>query len=339
MKKLRLFLFLVAVLCLAVPVMAADKAPEAKAAATPHSIVPACPDYSKDNTWSRKPAKPDKPVDVFYIYPTIYSDVSPENMDIKNKTLRASADHLMTAQAGVYSPSANLFAPYYRQMTIAALNPKEDLFHNQYFRIGADDIQRAFNYYLANLSDGRPFILAGHSQGSQVLLDLLRQRFFEPALQKRLVAAYIIGYSVTPDDLKKYPWLKIAQKADDTGVIITFNTQAPGATGSPVLHPGAACVNPLSWTTGQEMADKSLNLGAVFYNDTTDKIEREVPGYVGCRCNPESNALEANPPDKLEVGDFPAGVYHRFDYALWYRNLEKNVATRVAAYLKANPQK
>lgn len=335
MKKLSLFLCLLALLYLPLSAVAGtDNTP--KATADQHSGVPDCPDYSKDKTWSRKPANPDKPVDVFYIYPTIYPDVYPENMDINNKTLRDRADHLMTAQAGVYSSSANLFAPYYRQVTFAHLDPKADTFHDQYFRIGADDVQRAFNYYLANLSDGRPFILAGDSQGSVALLDLLRQRFHDPALQKRLVAVYLIGYSVTPDDLKTYPWLKIAQKADDTGAIITFNTQAPGASGSPVLRPGAACVNPLSWTTGSAPADKSLNLGAVFFNDTTDAIEREVPGYCGCQCDAKTGALLATPPDDLPVGHFPAGVYHKYDYALWYRNLEKNVAQRVQAYLKAH---
>jgi hypothetical protein len=140
-------------------------------------------------------------------------------------------------------------------------------------------------------------------------------------------------FSITPDDLKRYPWLKIAQRADDTGVVITYNTQAPGATGSPVLRAGAACVNPLNWTTEPIPADKSLNLGAVFFNEETNEIEREIPHYAGAQIDEKTGALNTTPPEKLPLGNFPDGVYHRYDYAFWYRNLEANVATRVKAYL------
>jgi hypothetical protein len=296
--------------------------------------IPACPDYTKDVSWAAKPASPDKPVDVFYVYPTIYPDTCPKNMDVFNQELRSDVQGLLKAQAGVYSGSANLFAPYYRQVTFACLNPDEDMMINRYFRIGADDVHRAFSYYLAFLNQGRPFILAAHSQGSVVMLDLMRTRFHDPTLQKQLVAAYLIGYSITNEDLKKYPWIKPAQKADDTGVVISWNTQAPGATGSPVLYPGAICINPLNWTTDETPADKSLNLGAVFFDDFKGTVKREVPHYTGAQIDTKTSALVTTPPEKLEIGHFPKGVLHKYDYAFWYRNLERNVQDRIDAYLK-----
>lgn len=296
--------------------------------------IPACPDYAKDISWASKPVSPDKPVDVFYVYPTIYPGACPKNMDVFNKELRSDVQGLLKAQAGVYSSSANLFAPYYRQVSFTCLNPEEDMLINQYFRIGADDIHRAFNYYMTYLNQGRPFILAAHSQGSVVMLDLLRSRFHDPNLQKQLVAAYVIGYSVTQEDLKKYPWIKPAQKADDTGVVISWNTQAPGATGSPVLRPGAICINPLSWTTDETPADKSLNRGAVFFDDFKGTVKREVPQYTGAHVDKTVCALVTTPPEDLKIGHFPKGVLHKYDYALWYRNLEHNVQTRINAYLK-----
>ena len=314
-------------LCLAAfgPVSAAG--PEA-------DCIPGCPDYGQVISWASLPASPDKAVDVFYVYPTIYQDKSPWNMDVFNQTLRADVQGLLKAQAGVYSGAANLFAPYYRQVSFAALDPNEDMTLNSYFRIGADDVHRAFDYYLNFLNQGRPFILAGHSQGSVVLLDLLRSRFKDPALQEKLVAAYLIGYSVTRDDLRKYPWIKAAQGADDTGVVVSWNTQEPGATGSPVLRKGAICINPLSWRTDDAMADRNLNLGAVFFDDFKGKVLRMVPQYAGARVNTKTGALETVPPDKMEAGRFPPGVLHKFDYAFWYRNLERNVQTRVDAYFK-----
>ena len=112
------------------------------------------------------------------------------------------------------------------------------------------------------------------------------------------------------------------------------DTQAPGTTGSPVLLPGAFCINPLSWTTEETPANKLLNLGTVFFNDTTSQIEREIPHYAGAWVDPETGALVTTVPEELDVGSFPPGVYHRYDYSLWYRNLEANVKARCEKYLE-----
>lgn len=40
-------------------------------------------------------------------------------MSLSDPDLRAFAKGLLTAQAGVYSPHANLFAPFYRQQAAA----------------------------------------------------------------------------------------------------------------------------------------------------------------------------------------------------------------------------
>ena len=291
-------------------------------------------DYSQKSSWLTTPGKIEHAVDVFYVYPTIYGDTSPKNMDISSADLRETAGHLLVSQAGVYSESANLFAPFYRQMSMAALDSSKDMFSNKYFRIGAEEVQRAFDYYLTHFNKDRPFILAGHSQGSMVLLDLLFQRFQNKDLQDRLVAAYIIGYSVTKENMEKYPHLALAQNSDDTGVIITYNTQAPGAAGSPVLLDGALCINPLNWKTDNSAADKSMNLGAVFFKQNSDTIDREVPQYTGAQIDTATGALNTNPPDTFEAEFFPEGVYHKYDYAFWYRNLQQNVKDRINAYLK-----
>ncbi len=133
------------------------------ASSTPKEDLPEVPNYSEDSSWLAKPAEIEHAVDVFYVYPTIYADEAPKNMDIYRTDLRKKASHLLTSQAGVYSGSANLFAPFYRQMSIIELDPSRDMFRDKYFRIGADDVQRAFDYYLAHFNKDRPIILAGHS--------------------------------------------------------------------------------------------------------------------------------------------------------------------------------
>jgi len=86
-------------------------------------------------------------------------------------------------------------------------------------------------------------------------------------------------------------------------------------------------------------ADKELNKGAVFFDDFAGTVEREVPSYAGATVNTETGALETTPPDydRLELGSFPEGVLHKFDYAFWYRNLQDNVALRVDRYLSTPP--
>jgi len=75
------------------------------------------PDYSEEYCWVAKPQTIDKSVDVFYVYPTIYAGTDPKNMDISDPSLRDNAKGLIAAQGGVYSPYANMFAPFYRQQS------------------------------------------------------------------------------------------------------------------------------------------------------------------------------------------------------------------------------
>ena len=152
--------------------------------------------------------------------------------------------------------------------------------------IAYKDIENAFDYYMAHYNKDsnhkpRPFILAGHSQGSNLLLMLLERRFSDAALREQLVAAYVIGWSVTADDMSTYPALSqlgICSSKAQTGCIVTYNTQQnPGdfsqTTPSPtgIVQANAYSVNPLTWVASNpnEMeptaAAATANLGALFY--------------------------------------------------------------------------
>lgn len=173
---------------------------------------------------------------------------------------------------------------------------------------------------------------------SDMIACLIKDIFDDKSLLDKLVAAYIIGFSVTDEELENYKWLKIAQKADDVGVIITYNTQSVDATGSPVLMPGANCVNPLSWSTSSDLAKKGINNGAVFFNDH-HQIEREIINYTSAQIDENGALIVATPsPDDFysPTNFFPKGVYHAYDYSFFYRNLEENVKVRVEAYFN-NP--
>jgi len=308
--------------------------------------LPAEPDYTEDFAWVSKPGDVSKPVDVFYVYPTIYTGMNPVNMDISDSDMREFANGLLTAQAGVYSPHTNLFAPFYRQQSAAtqsmeANNGGNDAFADPIFRVGYEDVQHAFDYYIEYLNEGRPFIIAGHSQGSMIVIELLRNRLDNPDLQKQFIAAYPIGYSVTKTDLENYPWMKLANGETDTGVIITFNTQGPNAVDSPVLLTGAVAINPLNWKTDATPAGRETNIGANFFNDSTGEVLEKIPNFAGAYIDTNTGALIATDIQDVQsdevnledLGRWSDEVYHMFDYSFFYENLKENVGKRIDAYL------
>ncbi len=299
---------------------------------TDDAIKPAI-EYAKGENWVAWP-EIDKSVDVFYVYPTV-TDAASGAMDITNADERALAVGIYKSQASVFFSQANVFAPYYRQMSTSAVIPEGGLATDTpEFKQGAVDVQDAFSYYMEHLNNGRPYILAGHSQGTMALIELIKNKFAENnEISRRLIAAYLIGYTVTDEDLAS-TGLVFAQNATDIGVVITYNTQSVTSAGGPMLLEGAHCINPLNWQTDGISVDSTENLGAVFYDDATGEFIREVPHYCGAQINLETHALTTTIPDAdtLDIGSFPAGVYHRYDYAFWYRNLQKNIKDRIESY-------
>jgi hypothetical protein len=289
--------------------------------------------YSDSDNWILNPDSISKEVDVFYVYPTVIRGTENLIMDLNNKAQRNVARINTMEQIGVFANTCNMFAPYYRQVSLDVLTMPEDTL-NKYFAFGHEDVIEAFNYYLNNLNNGRPFFIAGHSQGSMNLIELMKKQFNNTEISNKLIAAYLIGYSVTDEDLEKYPWMKIAKSENDNGVIITYNTQSADAIGSPVLLEGANCVNPLSWTRSSEIADNKLNLGAAFFSETGN-LDSIVPHFTNAWID-ENGALVAGNVDVNEYSGpaFPKGVYHKNDYNFFYKNLEQNIGVRVDCYLR-----
>lgn len=224
-------------------------------------------DYAKSASWLAQPQNAAQyPVDIFWVYPTILHDNQHWLMD-STPSLREAAANTLRVQASVFSGQANLYAPMYRQMNMQglALPPKEQ---EALIKYGMDDVWRAFNYYLKHYNNGRPFILAAHSQGSNVLTNLALKHWGTLGVEKQLVAAYLIGWSITEDDLKANPALAICEEAKQVNCFISYNTMAEGRQkAAPTLKQGSIVVNPLTWTTNGEFAPASLNLGSTFFLD------------------------------------------------------------------------
>ena len=296
--------------------------------------------YADPNNWMKQP-KITKNVDTIFIYPTEYIDDSegaPTFADINEKAMRKPAQDTYLMQGTAYEDSTNVFVPYYRQLNMAAaskMTSKE--LEAALGSIPKKDVFAALDYYFENLNGGRPFILAGHSQGSGIQRFVLAEYMkAHPEYQKRMIAAYLIGYSITKDYLKANPHLKFAEKADDTGVIISWNTERATNIGKKniVVKPGAISINPLNWRRDETYASEAENLGGYIYNEKTKKLEI-VPNAADAQLNIKRGVIITTTKVLSPIPIttiFGPGSYHNGDYALYYNNIKDNVAKRIAAY-------
>ena len=298
--------------------------------------------YANPEHWLALPASPDKPVDVFYLYPTVFQKVNknePNICNIDNPVMVKYSQLALAFQASAFDPVGNIYAPYYRQADAAytlGLPLAEQ--HKVVGGIPTTDASAAFDHYINNFNNGRPFILAGHSQGSNVLLYLLSDYMKKhPEVYRRMIAAYVIGYSITPEYLAKNPHLKFAKGAKDTGVIISYNTEAQKVAGkNPVVLPGAMAINPITWTRGEKTATAAESLGSVDMDEHGKLIT--LKKYADARVDKAKGVLICSTVDvdKLSPGNqvFPKGVYHRYDYPFYYYNLRENAAVRTNRFLQ-----
>ena len=110
------------------------------------------------------------------------------------------------------------------------------------FAVAMEDVREAFRYYLEHFNGGRPFVLAGHSQGARCVLELLKEEMND-SLYGRLVAAYVVGYRITDGELEGARYVVPAADSLDTGVVICINSVADTSALSPLFRGNRACIN------------------------------------------------------------------------------------------------
>ncbi|WP_321342026.1 DUF3089 domain-containing protein [Breoghania sp.] len=298
---------------------------------TPADVPPA-PDYAVASSWLDLPKNPDRfAVDIIWLYPTVLVDNSAWLMDITRKDLIAGAAESVATEARIFSGQANLYAPLYRQMNLAGFNLPEAE-RDAIVAYGEDDAKRAMAYYMEHYNKGRPFILAAHSQGSYVLTQLLVDYWGKLGIEDRLIAGYVVGWSLTRQDLKDNPAITICENALQTGCFVSYNSVAPGRQkASPLILPGAIVVNPLTWTREDTLAPASDNRGSTFFNK--DHTYQILPGFASAQIADGGLAVVAKDPERLNSPFFPEGVYHGFDYPLFYENIMANASQRIQTYL------
>jgi len=334
--------------------------------ATPSQPLDALPeplafDYAREDAWAALPTRRDAPdgavdgesdnqataaVDVFLVHGTTYARPykGSWNQPADDADTNAFTDAAIRG-ASVYSACCKIYAPRFRQAILGAFGDSESASAKAAFALATADIERAFDHYIAHYNGGRPFILAGASQGGAKVFDLLKLRISGTPLRERMVAAYpLIFWKKADEFAKEAPDIPVCAAPAQTGCVATFNPVGPNLrTGlNPIFdRTGIICVNPLTWRTDGTYAGFELNIGARRFA-TPNKL---VPGVADAQCDANGRLVvteiradmyEGIPlARQLFMGVFGRENYHSIAGALFYGNIRQNAKERVDAFIAA----
>jgi hypothetical protein len=171
------------------------------------------------------PAKTKNPkIDCFYVYPTVSNQPGPQ----ATKRIDPEERSIALYQAARYSSACRVYAPMYRQVTIAGLL-KPSSVTNKMRTTGYADVRAAWLDYLKHDNKGRGVVFIGHSQGSFVLRQLIAQEVDrKAAVRKRLVSAILLGGNVLvrkgSDHGGDFQNIKACHSATQLRCVIAFST-------------------------------------------------------------------------------------------------------------------
>lgn len=285
--------------------------------------VPKEPDFSNTIMWYCDTKDfSESNADVFYIPSTWEYDWKTSDSiichyaDVWNQEHRQHMEIEMNWVANNIATGYRFFSPYYRHITLdswATLN--EDIINQRFQTVAFADIKNAFEYYLKNWNQGRPFVLMGFSQGGKSVVELVKTMPDE--VYERMVAAYVMGYKVTPQDMMASNHLIAATDSIDYGVTIAYNSVSNVKYIKPIVAlPNTIGINPVNWSN--EAIPAILN-DSITVTLSTQYNVLVVDGYDGSKL---MNIL----------GILNTGDYHGADLTLYADCLNKNIKQRICSY-------
>ena len=160
--------------------------------------------------------------DCFYVYPTVSEQKTPN----ANKDIDPQQTAIANYQAARYSMDCKVYAPVYRQATLAAIQSPDAA---AAFALAYKDVLKAWKKYLKDFNKGRGVVLIGHSQGAGMLSELLAGEIEKSKAQRKLLISAILlgGNIVVPKDdvvggtFKKTP---LCTSDKQIGCVIAFST-------------------------------------------------------------------------------------------------------------------
>ena len=275
--------------------------------------------------------------DVFYVYPTVSTISYTGNdsswfADITLPEVREEANGNQRFNKMLYG-EYNFYAPYYRQMIFEAYS-QPVLVLDSLAQIAAKDVNDAFQYYMSHFNHGRPFFLMGHSQGSQMLIELLKHGMTKNQRQQ-MVAAYCIGYHVTAEELAEYP--EALQPATDSLIqgLVIFNSVTDTTAIGMVSRNDVVGVNPTTWNMMTDTIPAEFQLGMAKYNPSRDSV-LIVPCPTRTFLYKHTTVCPDLDPDMVFIPAyedmFPRGNLHFADSWLFGGNVVENMRCRLDHY-------
>lgn len=319
--------------------------PQAHAGTMPHT--PPAPDYVDSHAWLSRSIVPVHGVAVFFIHPTSYlaHTIANARFDQGGRTARLNKA-AMRYQAAVFAHCCDIWAPQYRQASIKAVVTDTQAAH-AVDNIAYKDIARAFGYFVADLH-GRPFILAGHSQGSVLALRLLQRRIMGTPLQRRMIAAYLPGLAL-PKAIAA-SGLHVCSSATATRCVVTWNTVHAGFKDRrlrrhaliwwnghyrPLSNRPLVCVNPVDWRIGGHVNKAPWRPLSVYVTRRGRPRSAPVAALASATCETDGLlGITIKPQYRYRFTDVLSltGVYHDFDYSLFFASIVHNVNQRIQSF-------
>lgn len=304
---------------------------------------PVPPDYGKLENWAAHPDKADfadktpldslkdaqqgSEIDVFFLHPTTLLGKKEWNGDVADAHLNGRTEKTtIRHQASIFNGIGRVYAPRYRQMVYGGFVDAHDRQSNaKAFHTAYCDLKAAFEYYLEHYNQGRPIILAAHSQGSAHAIHLLKDYFDGQPLQQQLVAAYIPGWPVPADTFQV---LQPCSSPEATGCYVTWCSFEWGTQpANPHWYKDAVVVNPITWRTDTVASALSAHLGTVM-GDYAHVYPQVLQAKVA------DHILWVKRPDIKGTGIIRSNNFHIADFNLFWMDVRENAILRGENYLR-----
>ncbi len=300
---------------------------------------PLAPDYNKEENWAVLPNTYTKELkqfsstqidtlqaDVFYVYPTL--NIEKEdlrwNVPIADKKQQQKVvNKAILFQASAFTTSGKLYVPFYRQAHIRSYKMLENG-GRKALLLAYADVKKAFETYLEKYNNGRPILIASHSQGSTHTKFLLRDFFDNKPLQKKLIAAYIVGTVIKPD---LYTTIKPMQKPNEIGGFVGWNTFKKGTYPKKKdFFKGSVTTNPITWN-GERNTVLDQHKGFLYTNKKLYKKALKIEVTDGL-------IWSSNP--KFPKRFFMSFIqnYHVGDINLFWQDIRENTVLRTKTWLE-----
>lgn len=284
-------------------------------------------DWSCPTAWLDGSLTPDtSKVDVFYLVSTNVVSVRDSAGNVSLRSLLTDIDRkylgieMQYVKDSIFQTEFNFASPFYHQYTFESFG-KYPQYADSVKKDVSNEVCQAFDYYMANVNGGRRFILAGFSQGGEMVMNILRHMTSEQ--YSRMVAAYVLGYKVTASDTTNYATIRPAKGETDTGVTISFNSVLSiDGIWDTVSGGTVACINPVSWTTDSTIA-------SFMYRGRPHKVHIDKQHnvlIVDTDPAPYHKWMRETPP--FSTSGLSEDNLHHWDILLYDRQIHENAVKR-----------